>query len=110
MKIVDSSSALLWSMQRSARRGPRKPVAQPNAQVDQTLRNKMRELHRLSTTTMKPDASGYYAEGRKTLSFYQQGFVQIDAFNDAYRSSMQNARLTDKEILDIIEKMNLTPR
>ena len=110
MKIVDSSSALLWSMQHSARNRPRKPVAQPNGQVDQTLRTKMRELHRLTTTTMKPATNGYYAEGRKTLNFYQQGFVQIDAFNDAYRSSMQNARLTDKEILDIIEKMNLTPR
>ena len=110
MKIVDSSSALLWSMRNSARTRSREPVAQPHGQVDQTLRNKTRELHRLTTTTMKPDATGYYAEGRKTLHYYQQGFVQIDAFNDAYRSSMQNARLTDKEILDIIEKMNLTPR
>ena len=110
MKIVDTSSSLLWSMQNSARARSRKPVAQPSAEVNQTVRHKMRELHRLTTTTMKPVASGYYAEGRKTLSFYEQGFVQIDAFNDAYRSSMQNARLTDQEILDIIEKMNLTPR
>ena len=110
MKIVDTASSLLWSMQNSGRNRTRKAVAEPGGEVNPTLRNKLRELHRLSTTTMKPVASGYYAEGRQSLNFYKEGFVQIDAFNDAYRSSMQNARLSDKEIIDIIEKMNLTPR
>ena len=66
--------------------------------------------HRLTTTTMTPASSGNYAQGRATLKFYQQGFVNIDAFNDAYTRSMQNARLSDKEIEDLIERMNLTPR
>jgi len=110
MKIVDTSSSLLWSMQNSARNRTRKSVVDPSGQVDQTLRNKLRELHHITTRTMTPVAGGYYSEGRESLNFYEQGFVQIDAFNDAYRSSMQNARLTDQEILEIIEKMNMTPR
>ena len=70
----------------------------------------MRELHRQTTTTMTPAASGNYAEGRAALKFYRQGFVNIDAFTDSYTRSMQNARLSDKEIEDLIERMNLTPR
>ena len=106
MKIVDTSAAMLWRLPK----GRRKAVAAPVNQVDQTLRSKLRELHRLSTTTMTPASSGNYAEGRATLKFYQQGYVNIDAFNDAYTRSMQNARLSDKEIEDLIERMNLTPR
>ncbi len=106
MKIVDTSAAMLWRMPQ----GRRKAIAAPANQVDQTLRSKMRELHRLTTTTMTPASSGNYAQGRATLKFYQQGFVNIDAFNDAYTRSMQNARLSDKEIEDLIERMNLTPR
>ena len=97
---------MLWHMPQ----GRRKAVAGPVNQVDQTMGNKMRELHRLTTTTMTPASSGNYAEGRATLKFYQQGYVNIDAFNDAYTRSMQNARLSDKEIEDLIERMNLTPR
>ena len=110
MKIVDTSSSLLWSMRNSARNRTRKPLASSGNQVDHTLRNKLRELHRLTTTTMTPASSGNYAEGRSRLDFYEKGFVQIDAFNDAYRSSMQNARLTDQEIVELIERMNMTPR
>jgi hypothetical protein len=77
---------------------------------DQTLRNKLRELHRISTTTIHPSASGFYAEGRSNLEYYRQGFVRIEAFNDAYTSSMQNARLTDEEIDELLERMNLTAR
>ena len=106
MKIVDTSAAMLWRMPKA----PRKAVATGGNQVDQTLRNKTRELHRLTTTTMVPASSGNYAKGRATLKFYQQGFVNIDAFNDSYTRSMQNARLSDKEIEDLIERMNLTPR
>ena len=106
MKIVDTSAAMLWRRPQ----GSRKVVASGGNQVDQTLRNKLRELHRRTTTTMVPAASGNYAEGRAALKFYRQGFVNIDSFNDAYTRSMQNARLSDKEIEDLIERMNLTPR
>ena len=106
MKIVDTSASMLWRMPK----GRQKSLATPASQVDQTLRSKLRELHRMTTTTMTPASSGNYAEGRAALKFYQQGFVNIDAFNDAYTRSMQNARLSDKEIEDLIERMNLTPR
>ena len=106
MKIVDTSGPLRWRV------GSRNTLPRATGQsvVDQTLRNKLRELHRMSTTIMGPSASGFYAAGRSNLEYYRQGFVQIEAFNDAYRSSMQNARLTDEEIVDLLERMNLTAR
>jgi hypothetical protein len=106
MKIVDTSGSLMWRLrQRNV------PVRVPGQYVgDQTLRNKLRELHRLSTTTLKPSASGFYAEGRSNLKYYRDGFVKTQAFDEAYRSSMQNARLTDEEIVELLERMNMTAR
>jgi hypothetical protein len=106
MKIVDTSGSLMWRMRQS------NSSARATGQYmgDQTLRNKLRELHRISTTTIHPSAGGFYAEGRSNLEYYRQGFVKIEAFNEAYTSSVQNARLTDEEIDELLERMNLTAR
>jgi hypothetical protein len=106
MKIVDTSGLMMWRLgQRSV--SPRAPAQYKG---DQTLRNKLRELHRLSTTTLHPSSSGFYAEGRSNLGHYREGFVKIQAFDEAYRTSMQNARLTDEEIHELLEQMNMTAR
>ena len=106
MKIVDTSGSLMWRMRQ------RNMSAHATGQYlgDQTLRNKLRELHRMTTTTIHPSSGGFYAEGRSNLEYYRQGFARIEAFNEAYTSSMQNARLTDEEIEELIERMNMTAR
>ena len=106
MKIVDISGSLMWRMQQ------RSDVAQAKGRntVDNTLRNKLRELHRTVTTTHTPADSNFYAEGRSNLAFYRQGFVDIRAFNNAYASAVQNARMSDEQIEALIARMNFTPR
>jgi hypothetical protein len=106
MKIVDTSGSLMWRMKQ---RTETARVTGTNT-VDNTLRNKLRELHRQQTTIRMPADSNFYAEGRSTLKFYQQGFVDIRSFNNAYTSAVQNARMTDEQIEALIARMNLTPR
>ena len=106
MKIVDTSGSLMWRMPQ------RRELSRASGQFtgDQTLRNKLRELHQITTTIRHPVVDGFYAEGRANLVLYKQGFIDTQAFTEAYNSSMQNARLTDQEIVDLIERMNMTPR
>ena len=106
MKIVDISGSLMWRMRQ------RSDVAQATGRntVDNTLRNKLRELHRTVTTTHTPADNNFYAEGRAKLRFYRQGFVDIRAFNNAYTSAVQNARMSDEQIEALIARMNMTPR
>ena len=74
------------------------------------MQNKLRELHRMTTTTLTPSDTNFYSEGRSNLSMYKQGFATIKSFADAYSSSLQSAKMTDQEIESLIERMNLTPR
>ncbi len=78
--------------------------------VDNTLRNKLRELHHEVTTTRTAADTNFYAEGRARLEFYRSGFVDIRAFNNAYTSAVQNARMSDEQIEVLVARMNLTPR
>ena len=106
MKIVDTSGSLMWRMRQ------RSEMSRATGQFagDQTLRDRMRELHRITTTTRHPVVDGFYAEGRASLDRYRRGFMETQDFNEAYTSSLQNARMTDQEIEDLIERMNLSPR
>ncbi len=106
MKIIDTAGSLLWRMRQ------RSEMSRATGQYvgDQTLNNKLRELHRLTTTTRHPEVDGFYADGRAALQMYGQGFSDIREFNRAYASGIQSARMTDEEIEEMIERMNLTPR
>jgi len=106
MKIVDTSGSLMWRMRQKS--GMARVTGQVT--VDQTLKNKLRELHREVSTTRVPADSNFYAEGRSRIAFYRQGFVDIRQFNNAYTSAVQNARMTDEAIESLIARMNLTPR
>ena len=104
MKILDSTGSVLWRMHRQA------DVAAVRGAVGSPIHAKLRELHRITTTTMTPAHSNHYAEGRRTLSMYADGFATTRDFNDAMGRSLQNARMSDESIERLIERMNLTPR
>ncbi|MGB0638959.1 MAG: hypothetical protein ACPGTU_06490 [Myxococcota bacterium] len=104
MKILDSTGSVLWRMHRQA------DTAVSRGAVSGPLHSKLRELHRITTTTMTPAHSNHYAEGRRTLSMYAEGFATTRDFNDALGRSLQNAKMTDESIERLIERMNLTPR
>lgn len=106
MKIIDTSGSLLWRLRQ------RNESARATGQFtgDQTLRQKLSELHRATTTTRTPASDGYYSQGRSNLEMYEEGFSNINDFSKAYTSGIQNARMTDEEIEQMIERMNLTPR
>jgi len=106
MKIVDTSGSLMWRMRQ------RNDMAQVTGKstVDNTLRSKLRELHHEVTTTRVPADTNFYAEGRERVEFYRRGFVDIRAFNNAYTSAVQNARMTDEQIQALVSRMNMTPR
>ena len=106
MKIIDTSGSLQWRMRQ------RSDITRATGRTsgDQVLQSKLRELHRRVTTTRLPQADGFYREGRAMLQMYKQGFSDIRDFTRMYSSGVQNARMSDEEIDDIIERMNLTPR
>ena len=104
MKILDATGSVLWRMHRQA------DVAVAKGAVSGALHSKLRELHRITTTTMTPAHNNHYAEGRRTLDMYAEGFATTRDFNDAMGRSLQNAKMTDESIERLIERMNLTPR
>jgi hypothetical protein len=106
MKIIDTSGSLLWRLRQ------RSEMSRATGQFtgNTALREKLSELHRATVTTRTPALEGYYKEGRSNLGLYENGFSEINDFAKAYTSGLQNARMTDEEIEQMIERMNLTPR
>lgn len=106
MKIIDTSGSLLWRLRQ------RSEMARATGQFtgNTALRDKLAELHRATVTTRTPAQEAYYKEGRANLELYKNGFSDIKDFSKAYASGLQNARMTDEEIEQMIERMNLTPR
>jgi hypothetical protein len=104
MKILDASASALWRMHGNSE------VPVVKGVVNGPMDSKLRELHRVSTTTMTPAHSNHYAEGRRTLSMYAEGFATTRDFNDALGRSLHTAKMTDDSIERLIERMNLTPR
>lgn len=86
------------------------PRATGQPLVNTALRDKLSELHRMTVTSRTPAMEGYYREGQANLRMYQASFSDINDFNKAYTSGIQSARMTDEEIEQMIERMNLTPR
>ena len=74
------------------------------------LARKLGELKRMTTTTRTPAIDNYYEAGRANLEMYEEGFSDIRGYTYASEVTLKNARLTDAEIMEIIERMNLTPR
>lgn len=106
MKIIDTSGSLLWRLRQ------RNEMARATGQFtgNTALRDKLSELHRSTVTTRTPAHEGYYKEGRASLDLYENSFSEIHDFTRAYTSGIQNARMTDEEIEQMIERMNLSPR
>lgn len=105
MKIIDTSVQVMWNLRRRSS-VPRVGPVEDNP----AMKSQLRKLHRISTTTIKPGDTNFYAEGRSNLAMYKEGFATIKSFTDAYSTSLQSARMTDQEIESLIERMNLTPR
>ena len=106
MKIVDTGGSLLWRMtQRSGQQLAKGVLGGSGA-----LKNKLQELHRLTTTSQFPHSGGYYAEGRATLRMYADGFADIRESNQHYGDRIQNARMSDQDIEEMIERMNMSAR
>jgi hypothetical protein len=106
MKIVDTGGSLLWRMtQRSGHQ-----LAKGELGGSGALKSKLQELHRLTTTSQFPQSGGYYAEGRATLRMYADGFAEIRKSNEHYGDRVQNARMTDQDIAEMIERMNMSAR
>jgi hypothetical protein len=106
MKITDISGSLLWRLPK----GRQMPRATGQPMVNTALRDKLSELHRMTVTSRTPAREGYYKEGKANLRMYEGSFSDIKDFSQAYTSGVQNARMTDEEIEQVIERMNLTPR
>ena len=106
MKIIDTSGSLLWRLRQ------RGQMARATGQFtgNTALRDKLSELHRTTVMSRTPAQEGYYKEGRATLDLYESSFSDINDFSKAYTSGVQNARMTDEDIEQMIERMNLTPR
>ncbi len=99
---MDTSGSLMWRMRQ------RGDMAGATGQVtgEQTIRKR----HEITTTTRDLKAEIFYSDTRSNIELYGRGFADIRAFSDAYNQSIRNARMTDQEIEDLIERMNLSPR
>lgn len=106
MKIIDTSGSLLWRLRQ------RSELSRATGQFtgNTALRDKLAEFRSAMVTTRTPAQQGYYKEGRASLQMYEASFSDIQDFSRAYTSGVQNARMTDEEIEQMIERMNLTPR
>jgi len=105
MKIIDTAGSAMWRIQQ------RSVVTRATGRVTHSvLDDKLRDFHRQMTATKNPDDSGYYAAGRAMIQRYERGFAEIRDFSRSYTSGIQNARMTDAQIEDLIERMNITPR
>ena len=60
--------------------------------------------------TQNPADSGFYREGRAQLQAYTRSFVDIREFSYRHSVGLQNARMTDEDIEQVILRMNMSHR
>ncbi len=60
--------------------------------------------------TVTPATTGYYLEGRRNLESYSRSLVDIRESAYGTGLTLRNARMTDEQIENLINQMNLTPR
>ena len=104
MRIVDASSARIWSLERN------QPLVGRAANRRADLYKGSSEYIAGKYSTVTPASTGYYLEGRQNLESYTRSYVDIREFNYGHGLSIRNARMTDVAIERLIERMNLTPR
>ena len=104
MRIADPSSARIWALERNQRLVGR----EANATADLYHRASQSIASKYQTTS--PADSSYYLEGRRNLQAYQRSLVDIRESAYGTGLTLRNARMTDEQIEQIIERMNLTAR
>ena len=60
--------------------------------------------------TVTPATTGYYLEGRRNVESYTRSLVDIRESAYGTGLTLRNARMTDEQIENLINQMNLTPR
>jgi hypothetical protein len=60
--------------------------------------------------SLLPADSGHYAKGRAQLEVYSRSFVDIREFSYRHAVGLQNARMTDADIEQVILRMNMSHR
>jgi len=104
VRIIDASSARIWGLERNQRL-----VGQEaNRTADLYFQASRAVADRHSTVT--PASTGYYLEGRRNLDGYERSIVNIREAAYGTGLTLRNARMTDEQIENLIERMNLTPR
>lgn len=104
MRIADASSARIWSLERQKRL--------VGTETNRVARLYMEASKSLAAKypTSTPADTGYYQEGRASLERYQQSLVNIREAAYGTGLTLRNARMSDAQIEQMIELMNLTPR